>query len=108
MLKGGLTALLLTLLVAALRVVSLAISEFFQPTREEVRAYECGFEHSNQSRLPFSLRYFLLTIIFLVFDIEIVFLLFLPEVHYANLVSYSILLFSLLFVLLLILGLIYE
>jgi len=108
MLKGALAALVLRALVGLLRVASLAVSEASLASREEVSAYECGFEHSNQSRLPFSLRYFLLTIIFLVFDMEIVFLLFLPELHSANLVSHSVLAVSLIFVILLILGLVYE
>lgn len=108
MLKGVLAVSFLRVLVAALSVVSLLISESSLTTREEVRAYECGFEHSHQSRLPFSLRYFLLTMIFLVFDMEIVFLLFLPEAHCVNMVSYSVICVSFLFVCLLILGLIYE
>jgi len=67
------------LLVSILRIASLAISEGVLLDREEVSAYECGFEHVSYSRLPFSFRYFFLTLIFLIFDIEVVFLLFLPS-----------------------------
>lgn len=72
-------ALSVIFLVAGLSLVAFLIREHLQLSREEISSYECGFEHAGHSRVPFSFRYFLLTLIFLVFDIEIVFLLFLPE-----------------------------
>lgn len=42
--------------------------------REKLRRYECGFDPFIDSRRPFSLRFFLLAIIFLVFDVELIFL----------------------------------
>jgi NADH-ubiquinone oxidoreductase chain 3 len=70
--------LLRFVLVVFLKVVSFLLSEKVVLNREELSAYECGFEHYNVSRVPFSLRYYFLTLIFLLFDLEIVFLLFLP------------------------------
>jgi len=94
------------LLVLVLKLASMLLAERVSVNREELSPYECGFEHHNVSRIPISLRYFILTLLFLLFDLEVVFLLFLPA--YAIYSRVLALLISLFFIVFLLLSLFYE
>jgi NADH-quinone oxidoreductase subunit A len=55
----------------------LALGYVFAPRRpdpEKDSAYECGFEAFEDSRMKFDVRYYLVAILFIVFDLEIAFL----------------------------------
>jgi len=45
-----------------------------RPDAEKYSAYECGFEAFEEARLKFDVRYYLIAIIFILFDLEIAFL----------------------------------
>nr|AAP73629.1 NADH dehydrogenase subunit 4 [Nectarinia humbloti humbloti]AAP73630.1 NADH dehydrogenase subunit 4 [Nectarinia humbloti mohelica]AAP73631.1 NADH dehydrogenase subunit 4 [Nectarinia humbloti mohelica]AAP73632.1 NADH dehydrogenase subunit 4 [Nectarinia humbloti mohelica] len=77
------------------------------PDSEKLSPYECGFDPLGSARLPFSIRFFLVAILFLLFDLEIALLLPLPwAIQLQSPITTLALASSLLF--LLTLGLIYE
>ena len=44
------------------------------PTAEKLSSYECGFEAFEDARMKFDVRYYLVAILFILFDLEIAFL----------------------------------
>jgi len=44
------------------------------PDAEKLSAYECGFEAFGDSRMEFDVRFYLVAILFIIFDLEIAFL----------------------------------
>ena len=45
-----------------------------KPDKEKLSPYECGFEAFEDSRMKFDVRYYLVAILFILFDLEIAFL----------------------------------
>ena len=50
------------------------ISSPSNPDPEKLSAYECGFEAFDYSRMEFDVRFYLVAILFIIFDLEIAFL----------------------------------
>jgi NADH-quinone oxidoreductase subunit A len=58
-------------------VVTLLLSYIVQPKYpepEKLSAYECGSEPFSDARMPFPVRYYIFAMLFVIFDVEIIFL----------------------------------
>lgn len=80
------------------------------PDLEKLTAYECGFNPFEDSRIRFDIRYYLVAILFIIFDLEVMFLFpWAVELNKLFLISDLFGFFSMiLFLLILTIGFIYE
>jgi NADH-quinone oxidoreductase subunit A len=64
--------------VAALIGLALLVAPFIiafkSPDSEKLSAYECGFNAFDDARMQFDIRYYLVAILFIIFDLEVAFL----------------------------------
>ena len=70
----------LVIFIAVALVIGLAllvapfIVAFQQPVPEKLSAYECGFNAFDDARMKFDVRFYLVAILFIIFDLEVSFL----------------------------------
>lgn len=88
-------------------LAGLVISIHIREDREKSSPFECGFDPKASARIPFSTRFFLLAVVFLVFDIEIGIIMPLPLIIRSSII-YEVLLGGSFFLIILLGGLLHE
>jgi NADH-quinone oxidoreductase subunit A len=109
MLEQYFPILLFILVGLTLGGVLLSVGALLSPRRpnaEKLSPYECGFEAFEDARMKFDVRYYLVAILFILFDLEIAFLfpwaVVLPEIGFPGFVAMMV------FLAILVVGFIYE
>ena len=74
----GYLSIIIFLFIALIISIGFIIINFAfspkNPDPEKLSAYECGFEPFSDSRIKFDVRFYLVAILFIIFDLEIAFL----------------------------------
>jgi len=77
MLENYLPILIFLVIGAAFGVMMMVVGMLLGPSKpdsEKLSPYECGFEAFEDARMKFDVRYYLVAILFIIFDLEIAFL----------------------------------
>ena len=77
MLENYLPIAIFIIIAGALGLLMLGLGFLFgkgAKTKAKLSPYECGFEEFEDARIPFDVRYYLVAILFIIFDLEIAFL----------------------------------
>nr|YP_010373778.1 NADH dehydrogenase subunit 3 [Malcus setosus]UPI55279.1 NADH dehydrogenase subunit 3 [Malcus setosus] len=107
MIKMIYTTLISITILMLLMLTCTTISKKSNMDREKMSPFECGFDPISSARMPFSIQFFLIAVLFLIFDIEIAIMLpMISTMKSSNIMSWTITV--MMFVNILILGLYYE
>nr|AGH15596.1 NADH dehydrogenase subunit 3 [Mactra antiquata] len=72
MYEGLFFLMFVLLLSVGLMLVSMVLGQRVRRYRDKLVAFECGFDPMSSSRAPFSFRFFVPALLFLIFDVEVV------------------------------------
>nr|DAC76902.1 TPA_asm: NADH dehydrogenase subunit 3 [Pseudomyrmex elongatus] len=100
-----LLSMIMVMIPIALLVINMILTKS-TISREKKSPFECGFDPLTSSRIPMSNQFFLVGLVFLVFDVEITLLL--PMIFMFKQFSLALILSSSLFILILIAGIMIE
>ncbi len=64
----------ISLAIGLALLLSAFIIAVHHPDTEKVSAYECGFDAFDDARMKFDIRFYLVSILFIIFDLEVAFL----------------------------------
>ncbi len=98
--------IVISILIGAMPIILSRIINKGDKNKAKISAYECGFDNFNDARMKFDIRYYLIAILFIIFDLEIAFLF--PWAVALNDLGTSGLIAMSIFLLILIIGFIYE
>nr|YP_010341294.1 NADH dehydrogenase subunit 3 [Stenamma impar]UNZ99559.1 NADH dehydrogenase subunit 3 [Stenamma impar] len=87
-------------------LLNFLISKKMKLNREKMSPFECGFDPLSKNHPPFSVQFFMISLIFLIFDIEIAILI--PLIHLTFWFSAPLIFTTLTFLLILLFGLYFE
>nr|YP_009255769.1 NADH dehydrogenase subunit 3 [Anaxarcha zhengi]AND97242.1 NADH dehydrogenase subunit 3 [Anaxarcha zhengi] len=100
-------SIIVLMICSIVMVLTNFLSKKMIEDREKNSPFECGFDPISSTRLPFSLRFFLIAIIFLIFDVEIALILPMTIISMnSNIMMWTIT--SMIFLLILAIGLFHE
>jgi NADH-quinone oxidoreductase subunit A len=109
MLENYLPILIFLSVALALGLLMLSLGFLFgrgRKTKAKLSPYECGFDPFEDARIPFDVRYYLVAILFIIFDLEIAFLF--PWAVSLNKIGIAGIMAMGIFLLVLVIGFIYE
>ena len=64
----------IALVIGLVLLIAPFIVAYRKPDPEKLSAYECGFNSFDDARMKFDVRFYLVAILFIVFDLEVAFL----------------------------------
>ena len=98
--------IIVSVVIGAMPIIASRLLNRGEKSKAKNSAYECGFENFSDARMQFDIRFYLVAILFIIFDLEIAFLfpwaVALEDLGISGLIAMSI------FLLVLIVGFIYE